>query len=63
MDEGKVITELDVLYGDGEPWWGFEKLRPLVLEKTKRHERVGLVVRYGVPGTFYYILLVSRRQS
>jgi hypothetical protein len=51
IDEQTVMTEIDVLYGDATPWWGFQKIQPLILEQSKRHRAsVGLVVRMGVPG-------------
>lgn len=49
LDEARVVTEIDVLYGDGEPWWGFDRIEPKVVEKSRKHkEGVALVVRMGV---------------
>jgi hypothetical protein len=43
-----LITELDVLYGEGEPWYGFERLSPATTEKSARSETVSIAVRRGV---------------
>jgi hypothetical protein len=43
-----LITELDVVYGDGNPWYGFERLTPPTMEKSARSENVSLTVRRGV---------------
>jgi len=43
-----LITELDVLYGDGEPWYGFERLSPPTTEKSARSETVSISMRRGV---------------
>ena len=47
-DERKsLITELDVVYGDGDPWYGFERLTPPTMEKSARSENVSITVRRG----------------
>jgi len=43
-----LITELDVVYGDGEPWYGFERLSPPTTEKSARSESVSITMRQGV---------------
>ncbi|KAI9435260.1 Metallo-dependent phosphatase [Lactarius indigo] len=43
-----LITELDVVYGDGDPWYGFERLSPPTTEKSARSESVSITVRRGV---------------
>jgi len=43
-----LMTELDVLYGDGEPWYGFERLSPPTTEKSARSETVSVTLRRGV---------------
>ena len=44
-----LITELDVLFGDGEPWYGFERLEPATTEaRPKVRENVWLTYRRGV---------------
>ncbi len=50
--EEEVITELDVLYGEGQPWFGFERVLngPVVSTNGKRWESVDVVVRRGNPG-------------
>ncbi|KAH9829999.1 Metallo-dependent phosphatase [Rhodofomes roseus] len=46
----QLVTELDVLFGDDQPWYGFEKLEPPVLEGMAiiRRESVWLTYRRGV---------------
>ena len=43
-----LITELDVIYGDGDAWYGFERLSPPTTEKTTRAESVSITIRRGV---------------
>ncbi|KAI0259375.1 Metallo-dependent phosphatase-like protein [Gloeopeniophorella convolvens] len=43
-----LITEMDVVYGDGDPWYGFEKLSPATTEKSGRSESVSITIRRGV---------------
>jgi len=47
-----LITELDVVYGDADPWYGFERLSPPTTEKTARAESVSITVRRGVKRAF-----------
>jgi hypothetical protein len=47
-DRQSLITELDVIFGDGDPWYGFEKLSPPTMEKTARTESVSITIRRGV---------------
>jgi hypothetical protein len=47
-----LITELDVVYGDGDPWYGFERLSPPTTEKSARAESVSLTMRRGVKRAF-----------
>lgn len=51
-DGGDIVTELDVLYGDGSPFWGFERIGngPLVAAKKDKYETVDIVMRKGNPG-------------
>ncbi|KAH9931932.1 Metallo-dependent phosphatase [Fomitopsis serialis] len=46
----QLVTELDVLFGDDQPWYGFEKLDPPVLESMTLLQRqsVWLTYRRGV---------------
>lgn len=48
--QSELITEIDVTYGDDEPWYGFEKLDKPVAPKddAKSLESVWLTVRKGV---------------
>lgn len=47
-----LITELDVVYGDGDPWYGFERLSPPTTEKSARGESVSITMRRGVKRAF-----------
>lgn len=47
-----LITELDVVYGDGDPWYGFERLSPPTTEKSARGESVSMTMRRGVKRAF-----------
>ncbi len=47
-----LVTELDVVYGDGDPWYGFERLSPPTTEKSERAESVSITMRRGVKGAF-----------
>ena len=55
-----LITELDVLYGDDRPWYGFTKLEPSVtIHKAHRVEDEWLTYRKGVKRMYlsvYYIV-------
>ena len=53
------ITELDVVYGDGEPWYGFERLSPPTTEKSARSESVSVTMRRGVKRAFFFSLNVN----
>ncbi|KAK2463672.1 hypothetical protein APHAL10511_004423 [Amanita phalloides] len=43
-----LVTELDVLYGDDVPWYGFERLRPPTLAKRDPIEATWITYRKGV---------------
>jgi hypothetical protein len=47
-DRQSLITEIDVIFGDGDPWYGFEKLSPPTMDKSPRTESVSLTIRRGV---------------
>ncbi|KAA1475450.1 Metallo-dependent phosphatase [Dentipellis sp. KUC8613] len=48
-EKANLITEVDVLYGDGQPWYGFNKLSPPTMEaQPGRRENVWLTFRRGV---------------
>ncbi|THH19807.1 hypothetical protein EW146_g1433 [Bondarzewia mesenterica] len=47
-EKSQLITEVDVLYGDGAPWYGFEKVEPATTEaQAGRRENVWLTYRRG----------------
>lgn len=52
VERQSLITELDVVYGDGDPWYGFEKLSPPTTEKSARAESVSITMRRGVKRAF-----------
>ncbi|KAJ6610238.1 Metallo-dependent phosphatase-like protein [Mycena sp. CBHHK59/15] len=43
-----IVTELDVLYGDDIPWYGFEKLEPATMLHRRSEESTWLTMRRGV---------------
>lgn len=47
----QIITELDVLYGDQRPFFGFERVKngPVLKKEAQKHESVDLVFRRGNP--------------
>ena len=49
-EKANIITEIDVLYGEDVPWYGFEKLEPPTLEQTTRAEATWVTIRRGVKG-------------
>jgi len=49
----QIITELDVLYGEDSPWYGFEKLEPPSTPENEGHvESVWVTYRRGVKCTW-----------
>jgi hypothetical protein len=52
VERQSLITELDVVYGDGDPWYGFERLSPPTTEKSPRAESVSITMRRGVKRAF-----------
>jgi len=54
MDEGErqnIITEIDILFGEDRPWYGFEKLEPAPTpEQPGRLDSVYVTYRRGVKG-------------
>jgi hypothetical protein len=49
-----LVTELDVIYGDGDTWYGFERLAPPTTEKSARSENVSITIRRGVKGALLH---------
>ncbi|KAF9563975.1 Metallo-dependent phosphatase [Agrocybe pediades] len=47
-ERGNIITELDLLYGQDIPWYGFNKLEPPTLEPGKKVEATWITFRRGV---------------
>ena len=43
-----IITELDVLFGDDRPWYGFERLTPPTTGATAHLDSAWLTYRRGV---------------
>lgn len=49
-EQANIITELDVLYGEDVPWYGFEKLEPPTMHERGRVEATWITYRRGVKG-------------
>lgn len=49
--DSEIITELDVLYGDGPPFWGFQRSTngPISPTEGEQRDAVDLVMRKGRP--------------
>lgn len=48
-----VITELDILYGEDEPFWGFERVEGLIYPgRPGKSLPISLVARKGFSGAF-----------
>lgn len=43
-----IITEIDVLYGDDVPWYGFETLEPPTMPQSGKIQSTRLTYRRGV---------------
>jgi hypothetical protein len=56
-ERSNIVTELDVLYGDDIPWYGFEKLEPATMLHRKQQESTWLTMRRGVKRTSIIFLL------
>jgi hypothetical protein len=50
-ERANIITELDILYGQDVPWYGFEKLDPPTLPANAKFDATWLTYRRGVKGT------------
>ncbi|KAG6866553.1 hypothetical protein C0991_002038 [Blastosporella zonata] len=48
VERSNIITELDVLYGEDVPWYGFEKLEPPTMPERGSVEATWLTYRRGV---------------
>lgn len=61
-DIGQIITELDIVYGDNEPFYGFQRVEGgKVLEaKEGKWESVDIAFRRGNPGELVYSTMNSR---
>ena len=49
-EKANIITELDILYGQDLPWYGFEKLNPPTLPANSKFDATWLTYRRGVKG-------------
>lgn len=47
-EKANLITELDVLYGEDIPWYGFEKIEPATLPKRSNVKSTWITYRTGV---------------
>ncbi|KAH0582874.1 putative inactive purple acid phosphatase 29 [Termitomyces sp. J132] len=48
IERSNIITELDVLYGEDVPWYGFEKLEPPTMPNQGNVEATWITYRRGV---------------
>ncbi|KZT52988.1 Metallo-dependent phosphatase [Calocera cornea HHB12733] len=46
--EKEIITELDIIRGEGPAWYGFEKLSPAIIPRSNKFDSVWLTYRRGV---------------
>ena len=52
-EKKNIITEIDVLFGDDYPWYGFDRVEPVVTEgKPGRSDSAWLTIRRGVKRMF-----------
>ena len=49
-ERAHIITEIDVLYGEDVPWYGFEKVEPPTMPQNGNIEATWLTYRRGVKG-------------
>ncbi|KDQ50774.1 hypothetical protein JAAARDRAFT_185989 [Jaapia argillacea MUCL 33604] len=47
-NRANLIMEIDILFGDDKPWYGFDKIEIPVLETTPRQESVWVTYRQGL---------------
>lgn len=48
-EKASLVTEVDILFGEDRPWYGFEKIEPAVTpEKEGQLESVYVTYRRGV---------------
>ncbi|KAJ7155461.1 Metallo-dependent phosphatase-like protein [Mycena crocata] len=48
IERSNIVTELDILFGDDIPWYGFEKLEPATMLHRGQIESTWLTMRRGV---------------
>lgn len=58
MEAEEIITELDIVYGDAEPFFGFQRVQggKVLDEKAGKWESVDLAYRRGNPGKLNEII-------
>jgi len=52
-EHGNLITELDLLYGEDVPWYGFQKLEPPTIAENGRIQATWVTYRRGVKRVFF----------
>lgn len=57
-ERANLITELDVLYGEDVPWYGFEMLEPATLEQKGKVEATHICYRRGVKSKHSSIAMI-----
>lgn len=54
-EKSNLITELDILFGDDRPWYGFERIQPPTTEEKPGHlESAWLTYRRGVKREWWH---------
>ncbi|TFK29749.1 phosphatase DCR2 [Coprinopsis marcescibilis] len=48
QDKNQMVTEIDVLFGDDDPWYGFERLQPATMAHNGKIQSTWLTIRKGI---------------
>ena len=54
-ERANIITELDVLFGEDVPWYGFEKVDRPTIPEQGRVQATWVTFRRGIKREFYHI--------
>jgi hypothetical protein len=54
-EKANMITEIDVTYGEGDPWYGFENIEPPTMPANGKTEAIHISIRRGVKSQSTYI--------
>lgn len=47
-EKANIITEIDVAFGEDDPWYGFEKIQPPTMSANGNVQPVHIAIRRGV---------------